>query len=41
MVNPGGANKRFYQAHLQKTTVVQWSDNATIFDALIEAKRIS
>lgn len=38
IVNPGGTNERFDQAHLQKATIVQWSDNATIFDALVEGK---
>ena len=38
IVNPGGTNERFDRAHLQKATIVQWSDNATIFDALVEGK---
>jgi cyclohexadienyl dehydratase len=38
IVNPGGTNERFDRAHLQKATIVQWSDNATIFDALVERK---
>jgi ABC-type amino acid transport substrate-binding protein len=38
IVNPGGTNERFDRAHLPKATIVQWSDNATIFDALIEGK---
>jgi cyclohexadienyl dehydratase len=36
IVNPGGTNERFDRAHLQNATIVQWSDNATIFDALVE-----
>jgi cyclohexadienyl dehydratase len=31
-------NERFDRAHLQKATIIQWSDNATIFDALVEGK---
>jgi hypothetical protein len=38
LVNPGGTNERFDRAHLQKATMIQWSDNATIFDALVEGK---
>jgi cyclohexadienyl dehydratase len=38
IVNPGGTNERFDRAHLQKSTIVRWSDNATIFDALIEGR---
>ena len=38
IVNPGGTNERFDRAHLQKATIIQWSDNATIFDALAEGK---
>ena len=38
IVNPGGTNERFDRAHLQKATIVRWSDNATIFDALIEGR---
>jgi cyclohexadienyl dehydratase len=38
IVNPGGTNERFDRAHLQKATIVPWSDNATIFDALLEGK---
>ena len=38
IVNPGGTNERFDLAHLQKATIIQWSDNATIFDALVEGK---
>jgi cyclohexadienyl dehydratase len=38
IVNPGGTNERFDRAHLQKATIVPWSDNATIFDALVEGK---
>jgi cyclohexadienyl dehydratase len=38
IVNPGGINERFDRAHLQKATIVPWSDNATIFDALVEGK---
>ena len=38
IVNPGGTNERFDRAHLQKATIVQWNDNATIFDALVEGK---
>jgi cyclohexadienyl dehydratase len=38
IVNPGGTNERFDRAHLQKATIVQWGDNATIFDALVEGK---
>ena len=38
IVNPGGTNERFDRAHLRKATIVQWSDNATIFDALVEGK---
>jgi cyclohexadienyl dehydratase len=34
IVNPGGTNERFDQAHLQQATIVPWKDNATIFDAL-------
>ena len=30
--------ERFDRAYLQKATIVQWSDNATIFDALVEGK---
>jgi hypothetical protein len=33
IVNPGGTNERFDRAHLQKATIVPWSDNTTIFDA--------
>ena len=40
IVNPGGTNERFDQADLEKATIIQWSDNATIFDTLVEAKRI-
>jgi hypothetical protein len=40
IVNPGGTNERFDRAHLQKATIIQWSDNTTIFDALSRAKRI-
>ena len=40
IVNPGGTNERFDRVHLQKATIVPWSDNATIFDALVEGKRI-
>src|SRR5271168_4139812 len=38
IVNPGGTNERFDRAHLQKATIIRWSDNATIFDALVEGK---
>ena len=38
IVNPGGTNERFDRAHLQNATIVPWSDNATIFDALVEGK---
>jgi cyclohexadienyl dehydratase len=38
IVNPGGTNERFDRAHPQKATIVQWSDNATIFDALVQGK---
>jgi cyclohexadienyl dehydratase len=38
IVNPGGTNERFDRAHLEKATIVPWSDNATIFDALVEGK---
>jgi cyclohexadienyl dehydratase len=38
IVNPGGINERFDRAHLQKATIIQWSDNVTIFDALVEGK---
>jgi cyclohexadienyl dehydratase len=38
IVNPGGTNERFDRVHLQKATIIQWSDNATIFDALAESK---
>jgi cyclohexadienyl dehydratase len=38
IVNPGGTNERFDQAHLQQVTVVHWTDNATIFDALAGGK---
>jgi cyclohexadienyl dehydratase len=38
IVNPGGTNERLDRAHLQNATIVQWSDNATIFDALVEGK---
>ena len=38
IVNPGGTNERFDRAHLQKATIIQWGDNATIFDALVEGK---
>jgi cyclohexadienyl dehydratase len=38
IVNPRGTNERFDRAHLQNATIVQWSDNATIFDALVESK---
>jgi cyclohexadienyl dehydratase len=38
IVNPGGTNERFDRAHLQRATIVPWSDNATIFDALVEGK---
>jgi cyclohexadienyl dehydratase len=38
IVTPGGTNERFDRAHLQKATIVPWSDNATIFDALLEGK---
>ena len=38
IVNPGGTNERFDRAHLQNATIIQWSDNATIFDALVEGK---
>ena len=38
IVNPGGTNERFDRTHLQKATIIQWSDNATIFDALVEGK---
>jgi cyclohexadienyl dehydratase len=40
IVYPGGANERFDRAHLQKATIIQWSDNATIFDALVRVKGI-
>jgi cyclohexadienyl dehydratase len=38
IVNPGGTNERFDRAHLKIATIIQWSDNATIFDALVEGK---
>jgi cyclohexadienyl dehydratase len=38
IVNPGGTNERFDQAHLQKATIIKWPDNATVFDALVEGK---
>ena len=38
IVNPGGTNERFDRAHLEKATIVLWSDNATIFDALAAGK---
>jgi cyclohexadienyl dehydratase len=38
IVNPGGTNERFDRAHLQSATIILWSDNATIFDALVEGK---
>jgi cyclohexadienyl dehydratase len=38
IVNPGGTNERFDRAHLQKATIIPWSDNATIFDALVQGK---
>ncbi len=34
IVNPGGTNERFDKAHLHNGTIVSWTDNATIFDAL-------
>jgi cyclohexadienyl dehydratase len=37
-VTPGRTNERFDRAHLQNATIVQWSDNAPIFDALVEGK---
>ena len=38
IVNPGGTNEHFDRAHLQKATIIQWRDNATVFDALVEGK---
>jgi cyclohexadienyl dehydratase len=38
IVNPGGTNERFDRAHLRKATIVPWSDNATIFDTLLDGK---
>jgi cyclohexadienyl dehydratase len=38
IVNPGGTNERFDRAHLKIATIIQWSDNATIFNALVEGK---
>jgi cyclohexadienyl dehydratase len=38
IVNPGGTNERSDRAHLQKATIVPWSDNVKIFDALVEGK---
>jgi cyclohexadienyl dehydratase len=38
IVNPGGTNERFDQAHLQTATIIKWRDNATVFDALVEGK---
>ena len=38
IVNPGGTNERFDKAHLQKATIIQWSDNATTFGALVAGK---
>jgi cyclohexadienyl dehydratase len=38
IVNPGGTNERFDRAHLAKATIIHWSDNATIFSALVEGK---
>ena len=40
IVNPGGTNERFGRTYLQKATIVPWSNNASIFDALVQAKRI-
>jgi cyclohexadienyl dehydratase len=40
IVNPGGTNERFDRAHLQKATIIQWKDNSTIFDALVEGKAL-
>jgi cyclohexadienyl dehydratase len=38
IVSPGGTNECFDRANLQNATIVQWSDNATIFDALVEGE---
>jgi cyclohexadienyl dehydratase len=38
IVHPGGTNERFDRTHLPKATIIQWNDNATIFDALVEGK---
>jgi cyclohexadienyl dehydratase len=38
IVNPGGTNERFDRSHLQRATTIPWSDNATIFDVLVEGK---
>jgi cyclohexadienyl dehydratase len=38
IVNPGGTNERFDRTHLQRATIIQWPDNSTIFDALVEGK---
>ena len=40
IVNPGGMNERFDRAHLQKATIIQWSDNATTSMRCSRAKRI-
>ena len=38
IVYPGGTDERFDRAHLQKATIIQWSDNATIFGAVVDGK---
>ncbi|REC93577.1 transporter substrate-binding domain-containing protein [Kushneria indalinina] len=38
IVNPGGTNERFARGNLQKATIVDYDDNVTIFDQIVQGK---
>ncbi|RUP33770.1 MULTISPECIES: transporter substrate-binding domain-containing protein [Mycolicibacterium] len=38
VVNPGGTNEQFDRAHLRHATIVEYPDNNTIFDQVIEGR---
>ncbi len=38
IVNPGGTNERFAREQLQKATIVDYPDNVTIFDQIVQGK---
>ncbi|MFC0338254.1 cyclohexadienyl dehydratase [Kushneria avicenniae] len=38
IVNPGGTNERFAREHLHQATIVDYDDNVTIFDQIVQGK---